>query len=134
MTPERRSRLRSLGGHRSPVEQQAVVRPESSLVVTRVTRVTRHNHRTREKGTSYATGDNRGLQEEASRWADIEERVAMAQHGGGFPERFAIAFARLQLERPPHVAPDTWDTLMDAMGRLLDEARDLATDHSIHIG
>ena len=56
--------------------------------------------------------------------AEVEERAAMPQYGGGFPARFAVAFARRQLESPPDIDEPLWQEALDAMGRLLDCARD----------
>ena len=129
MTPERRNRLRALG--KTGVATSPAVRDggHRDANVTRVTRVTRAYDQPGSAASLPETGNvSSGVRlNQVDQWAEVEERAAMAQHGGGFPANFALAFARLQLERPPHVDQETWDGLMDTIGRLLDGARDLAT-------
>jgi hypothetical protein len=95
MAPERRNRLRALGKTRvatSPALRDGGLRDAN---VTRVTRVTRAYDQPGSAASLPGTGNvSSGVRlNQVDQWAEVEERAAMAQHGGGFP----VAFARLQL-------------------------------------
>ena len=60
----------------------------------------------------------------------IEERAAMAQHEAGLPAEFALAFAQLQVNTPADVDEEVWHRAVDAMGRVLDQCREDAHQHS----
>jgi hypothetical protein len=90
--PHRRDRLRALAKTSTRPAQTsrgAAFAADESSGVTRVTRGTRHGDEPAQTGRSPGAG--------ADHVAEVEERAAMAQYGGGFPARFAVAFARLQL-------------------------------------
>jgi hypothetical protein len=57
---------------------------------------------------------------------ELEERAAVAQHEGGFPAEFALAFAHLQVNTPGDVDEEVWQRAVDAMGRVLDQCRERA--------
>ena len=60
----------------------------------------------------------------------VGECAAMAQHEAGFPAEFALAFAHLQVNTPADVDEEVWQGAVDAMGRVLDQCREDAHQHS----
>jgi hypothetical protein len=91
--------------------------PDTTVVATRVTRVTRYDDESAHAGRSQ--GRRRGP---LGRGGGTGCRGARRR---GFPARFALAFADLQLQ-PPDIDEALWQEAVDAMGRQLDRARDLA--------
>jgi hypothetical protein len=52
---------------------------------------------------------------------DVEERAAIAIYDGGIAERYAIAFAQLQIAQPIGVHHAQWLRAIDDVGRFLDQ-------------
>lgn len=53
--------------------------------------------------------------------ASIEERTAIAQHDGGVPRHYALAFAEFQHECPAGTALERWQLAINDAGLFLDQ-------------